>query len=269
MNREETLALDVGFSPCPNDTFIFDALIHRRIDTSPFRFQARIADVEELNERAFAGAYPVTKLSFSAYLLLKDRYALLDAGAALGYGCGPLLVSRKPMASLKNARVAVPGRYTTAYLLLRLWQGEIGQAEFVRFDEILPGLAADRYDAGLIIHEGRFVYPRYGCTQLVDLGQWWEGETGLPLPLGCIALRRDLLPHKGGVEEGLRRSVAYAMQNPQAAQAFIKLHAQELDEQVISDHIALYVNEMTLSLGETGMRAVEALEERARCRGIL
>ena len=289
------LELDIGFSPCPNDTFIFDALIHQRIDTAPFRFRPQIADVEELNKRGFAQKHPITKLSFYAYLLLKDHYDLLDSGAALGYGCGPLLVARKiggkrghdpiremdmtplspeigivsPPDWIRDARIAVPGRYTTAYLLLQIWQGKCGRAEFVRFDEILPGVASGKYDAGLIIHEGRFVYQKYNCLKIVDLGQWWESETGLPLPLGCIALRRDMFRYKEAVETLLRQSVRQAMKNPGAANEFIKLHAQELDDQVISDHISLFVNEFTLSLGQTGMRAIEALEERARCQGIL
>jgi len=296
MSRKEALELETGFSPCPNDTFIFDALIHRRIDTAPFHFQPRIEDVEQLNERGLAGegTYPLTKLSFYAYLLLKDRYCLLDSGAALGYGCGPLLVARKgggrdqisatsehnPIspeigivdpdcpAWVRDARIAVPGRYTTAYLLLQLWQGGRGNTEFVRFDEILPGVASGRYDAGLVIHEGRFVHQDYDCRKVVDLGQWWEAETGLPLPLGCIALRRDMSRHKGAVEALLRQSVDHARRNPRAGIEFIKSHAQELDERVISAHISLYVNEFTLSLGETGMRAIETLEERARCLGI-
>ena len=280
------IELDIGFSPCPNDTFIFDALIHQRIDTAPFRFRPQIADVEELNKRGFKRKHPITKLSFYAYLLLKDHYDLLDSGATLGYGCGPLLVARKigehgPISPeigivspdfpewIRDARIAVPGRYTTAYLLLQIWQGKCGRAEFVRFDEILPGVASGKYDAGLVIHEGRFVYQKYDCLKIVDLGQWWESETGLPLPLGCIALRRDMFRYKEAVETLLRQSVRQAMKNPGAANEFIKLHAQELDDQVISDHISLFVNEFTLSLGQTGMRAIEALEERARCQGIL
>jgi predicted solute-binding protein len=170
---------------------------------------------------------------------------------------------------MRDARIAVPGRYTTAYLLLQLWQGGRVNAEFVRFDEILPGVASGRYDAGLVIHEGRFVYQNCDCRMIVDLGQWWEAETGLPLPLGCIALRRDMSRHREAVEALLRQSVDHARSNPRAGIAFIKRHAQELDEKVISAHISLYVNEFTLSLGETGVRAIETLEERARCLGIL
>jgi 1,4-dihydroxy-6-naphthoate synthase len=261
--------VDVAFSPCPNDTFIFHALIHGCIDTAPFRFSPRIADVEGLNTLAFAGACHVTKLSFYAYLLLKDRYELLDAGAALGYGCGPLLVAGRQLASIQDARIAVPGRYTTAYLLLQLWERGCRHIEFTRFDQILPGIAGGLYDAGIVIHEGRFVYPAYNCIKIVDLGEWWESKTSLPIPLGCIAIRRDMLRHKDAVESLLRASVGYAMNNPAASRDFIKSHAQELDDQVISDHISLYVNDFTLSLGETGRRAIKTLEEMAQCQAIL
>ncbi len=261
--------IDVAFSPCPNDTFIFHALIHGDIDTAPFNFTPHIADVEELNNLAFTRTYPVTKLSFYAFLLLRDRYELLDAGAALGYGCGPLLVAKKPLASIRDARIAVPGRYTTAYLLLQLWQGGLRHIEFTRFDQILPGIADGLYDAGLIIHEGRFVYGAYNCIKIVDLGEWWEEQTGLPIPLGCIALRKDMSLHKDAIELMLQASVVYAMHNPEAAKDFIKLHAQELDDRVISEHISLYVNEFTLALGEIGAKAMETLKEMAQCRAVL
>lgn len=261
--------IDVAFSPCPNDTFIFHALIHGCIDNAPFRFTPLIADVEELNALAFAGSYPVTKLSFYAYLLLRDRYELLDAGAALGYKCGPILVAKKPIVSFEDAWIAVPGRYTTAYLLLQLWQKGCKHIEFTRFDQILPGIARGMYDAGLIIHEGRFVYPEYNCVKIIDLGEWWESQTGLPIPLGCIAIRKDMSQHKGAIESLLKASVAHAMNKPAASRDFIKLHAQELDDQVISDHISLYVNDFTLSLGETGMRAIKTLEEMAQCQAVL
>jgi 1,4-dihydroxy-6-naphthoate synthase len=263
------LNLDIGFSPCPNDTYTFHALTQGQIDTAPYVFISHIADVEELNNRAFAMTHAVTKLSFAAYLGLKDRYTLLDAGSALGYGCGPLLVAGKPMDNFEKAHIAVPGRYTTAYLLLRLWQGKIGNIEFVRFDEILPGIASGRFDAGVIIHEGRFVYPSYGCMKIIDLGEWWESETRLPIPLGCIAVRNELLPHKTAVEGLIRDSLAYAREHPGASRDFIRLHAQELDDGVIREHISLYVNDFSLSLGETGMQAARTLEDMARCRDVL
>lgn len=261
--------MDIGFSPCPNDTFTFHALTQGQIETAPYIFIPHIADVEELNNRAFVMTHAVTKLSFAAYLSLKDRYTLLDAGSALGYGCGPLLVAGKPMDKFEKAHIAVPGRYTTACLLLRLWQGNIGNIEFVRFDEILPGVASGRFDAGVIIHEGRFVYPSYGCIKIIDLGEWWESETRLPIPLGCIAIRNDLLQHKATVESMIRDSLTYARGKPDASRDFIRLHAQELDDNVIQDHISLYVNDYSLSLGETGIQAVRTLEDMARCRDIL
>lgn len=263
------MKLDIAFSPCPNDTFIFHALVHQLIDTTPYSFAPFITDVEELNSRAFSGMHDVTKLSFGAFLKLKDRYTLLDSGSALGFGCGPLLVAGENFGSLETARIAVPGRYTTAFLLLQLWHPELTNFIFVRFDEILPGIAAGLFDAGLIIHEGRFVYPSYNCTRIVDLGEWWESQTGLPIPLGCIAIRRDRLAHQSALEDLIRESIEYARANPSASRDFIKLHAQELDDDVIRQHIALYVNEFSFSLGETGRQTVTTLEEKARCHGIL
>jgi 1,4-dihydroxy-6-naphthoate synthase len=261
--------LDIGFSPCPNDTFTFHALTQGQIDTGPYEFIPHLADVEELNRRALLRIHAVTKLSFYAYLCLKDRYTLMDAGSALGFGCGPLLVAGRAVEDYGKARIAVPGRYTTAYLLLQLWQGDIGNIEFVRFDEILPGIASGRFDAGVIIHEGRFVYPSYGCIRIIDLGEWWESETRLPIPLGCIAIRNDLLAQKTAVEGLIRASLTYAREHPGASRDFIRLHAQEMDDGVISDHISLYVNDFSLSLGETGMQAVRTLEDMARCRNLL
>lgn len=261
--------ITLAFSPCPNDTFVFHALLHGIIDTGGYTFTPHIADVEELNRLAFAGTHDVTKLSFAAWLALKDRYTLLDAGAALGFGCGPLLVAGKPLSSLEDARIAVPGQYTTAFLLLRLWNPNLRHIESTRFDAILPGIAAGRYDAGLIIHEGRFVYPQYHCTPIIDLGQWWETQTGLPIPLGCIAVRGDLRHAKTALEDLIRASIRAARANPDAARDFIKRHAQELDDTVIQEHIALYVNDYTLNLGDEGQRAIATLQDAARRQGVL
>lgn len=259
--------IELAFSPCPNDTFVFHALVQG--DTGDYTFTPHIADVEELNRRALTGTHGVTKLSFAAWLSLQDRYTLLDAGAALGFGCGPLLVAGKPLAALEDARIAVPGQYTTAYLLLRLWNKNLRHIEFTRFDAILPGLAAGRYDAGLIIHEGRFVYPHYHCTPIIDLGQWWETRTGLLIPLGCIAVRTDLLPEKSAFEDLIRASILAARSNPDASRDFIKEHAQELDDAVIQQHIALYVNDYTIALGDEGRQAVQTLQDEARRQGII
>ncbi len=263
--------LKVGFSSCPNDTFAFHAMLHGCVDTGSLAFSAHIHDVETLNVKAATGEFEVTKLSFAAYLHLKDSYEMLDSGAALGFGCGPLVVAGNSNIPLAQARVAVPGDYTTAHLLLKLWNPDIRNVEMVSFEKILPGIESGRYDAGVIIHEGRFVYQQYGCTRIVDLGEWWEMETGLPIPLGCIAIRRDpaTLAFKQDVERIIRDSIQYAFDHPAASRQFVKKYAQEMDDEVINSHIALYVNDFSLSLGSQGGNAVKKLEEMARCRGIL
>ena len=263
--------LDLAFSTCPNDTFIFHAMLHHCIDTGNLGFIPHMHDVETLNKKAFFKTFHISKLSFYAYLKLKQTYKILDSGSALGYGCGPLLVGRSSDLSLPEAKVAVPGEYTTAYLLLKLWNPEIRNVEITRFDNILEGVRIGRYDAGLIIHEGRFIYPEYGCVQIIDLGKWWEDETGLPIPLGCIAVRKDgpSIDLKNDIESILRNSVQYALKNKNASREFVKLHAQEMDEQVINGHIDLYVNNFTLSLGDKGRKAIQTLEEMARWKKIL
>ncbi|HUV77618.1 MAG TPA: 1,4-dihydroxy-6-naphthoate synthase [Desulfobacterales bacterium] len=263
--------LDIAFSTCPNDTFIFHAMLHDAIDTEDLRFIPHMHDVEDLNKKAFLKTFHVSKLSFYAYLKLRQHYEILDAGSALGYGCGPLLVGRSADLSWPEAKIAVPGEYTTAYLLLKLWRPEIRNVEITRFDNILEKVQIGKYDAGLIIHEGRFIYPEYDCVEIIDLGKWWEGETGLPIPLGCIAVRKDrpAIDLKNDIESVLRNSVQYALENRHASREFVKLHAQEMDDRVIDGHIDLYVNNFTVSLGETGRKAIQALEEMARWEKIL
>jgi 1,4-dihydroxy-6-naphthoate synthase len=263
--------LDIAFSTCPNDTFIFHAMLHDHVDTGNLRFVPHMHDVEALNQKAFFNTFHISKLSFYAYLKLRQSYEILDAGAALGYGCGPLLVGRSTNLSLPEAKIAVPGEYTTAYLLLRLWQPEIRNIEITRFDNILEGVRIGRYDAGLIIHEGRFIYQQYDCVEIIDLGKWWEDRTTLPIPLGCIALRKEspYIDLKTDIESVIRSSVKYAFQNRDASREFIKLHAQEMEDPVIDGHIDLYVNNFTLSLGDTGKKAIQVLEETARWQQIL
>jgi 1,4-dihydroxy-6-naphthoate synthase len=263
--------LDIAFSTCPNDTFIFHAMLHDCIDTGNLRFVPHMHDVEALNQKAFSKTFPISKLSFYAYLKLRQSYEILDAGSALGYGCGPLLVGRSTNLSLSESKIAVPGEYTTAYLLLRLWHPGIRNVEITRFDNILEGVKTGRYDAGLVIHEGRFIYPEYDCVEIVDLGKWWEDKTSLPIPLGCIALRKEspYIELKTDIESVIRRSVEYAFQNRDVSREFVKLHAQEMEDRVIDGHIDLYVNNFTLSLGDTGKKAIQALEETARWQQIL
>jgi 1,4-dihydroxy-6-naphthoate synthase len=256
--------LDIAFSPCPNDTFIFHAMLHGLVDTRGLSFKPYIDDVEALNEKAFAGAHQITKLSFAAYLELTEHYDLLDAGSALGYGCGPLVVARSADADLRSGKIAVPGRYTTANLLFKLRYPEATNIEYTRFDNIMEGVLSGKYDAGVIIHEGRFVYENYNLVKIIDLGEWWEQETGMPIPLGCIAIRKDkdMLLQKQNVESIIRESVNYAFKNRQASREYIKSLAQEMDDQVIDSHINLYVNEFTLSLGEKGREAIYILKDR-------
>ena len=263
--------IDIAFSPCPNDTFMFHALVHGAIDVRGCRFDAHIADVEELNRAALAARFPVSKLSAAAYLRVKDAYAILDTGAALGFGCGPLVVSREARPRIDGMTVAVPGEHTTAHLLFRLWCDGETRVVTARYDEIMPGVADGRFDAGVIIHEGRFVYPAYGLVKVVDLGEWWERETGGPIPLGCVAARRIDIDDAArcDLETLLRASIDHGMRNPAASRGFIRAHAQEMDDGVIDRHIALYVNEFSRSLGDAGRRAIDVLESRARERGLL
>jgi 1,4-dihydroxy-6-naphthoate synthase len=263
--------IDIGFSTCPNDTFVFHAMLHDCIDTGDLTFIPHLHDVEKLNRMAFSRTLTVSKLSFYSYFNLLDSYEILDSGSALGFGCGPLLVAKTPEKFTPEARIAIPGKYTTAYLLLQLWNPELKNIQIDGFDNILEGVQSGKYDAGLIIHEGRFVYPQYGCVKIVDLGEWWESETGLPIPLGCIATRKDdhTSSIRNEIESILRNSVEYALENRDASRNFIKLHAQEMDDPIIDGHIDLYVNNFTLSLGSEGRKAIETLEDMARWKKIL
>lgn len=263
--------VNIAFSPCPNDTFIFHAMLHGLVDTGDYNFITHLYDVETLNDSAFTGRFDITKLSFHAYLYLKKKYDLLNAGSALGFGCGPLLVKAGSDKNIDEMTIAIPGEYTTAYMLLRLWNPEIEKIVPVRFDRIMDGVQNGKYDAGLIIHEGRFVYQNYGLRSIIDLGEWWERETSFPIPLGCIAIKNDrfTLEEKAELDAILKSSVRYALNNPDAPEEFIKHYSQELDDEVIENHIKLYVNEFTVDLGEKGHRAIKKLEEMAAERNII
>ncbi|MET7804115.1 1,4-dihydroxy-6-naphthoate synthase [Micromonospora chersina] len=263
------MALSLAISPCPNDTFVFDALVHGRVPGAP-PVEVTYADVDVTNTAAERGAFDLVKVSYAALPWLLDDYHLLPCGGALGRGCGPLVLTRGDRADLSGATVAVPGERTTAYLLFRLWAADQAPAriEVVPFHEIMPGVAAGRYDAGLVIHEARFTYPRHGLTALVDLGEWWEGDTGLPIPLGAILAR------KGAVDPveaaaWIRESVRQAWADPEASREYVLAHAQEMEPDVVDRHIGLYVNEFTADLGEAGFAAVEALLGRAADAGLV
>lgn len=256
--------LTFGFSPCPNDTFAFHALAHGRVD-APFRVRPVMLDIEELNQRAREGAFDLTKLSFGAFPAVGDRYRLLRSGAALGRGVGPLVVARSAasLADATKGRVAIPGRDTTAFRLLRLAAphlGEQGQVVEVRYDRILSAVVNGEVDAGLIIHESRFTYADHGLVKIVDLGDWWEADTGLPVPLAGICARADLDADTVlAAERAIRASVEHAFAHPSESREWIRAHAQEMSDEVCDAHIALYVNEHSIDLGDEGMRAVHRL----------
>ena len=264
--------LSLGYSPCPNDTFIFYPLVHGRIDTPGLCFRERLEDVETLNRLAFDKALDLTKISYHALGHLRSDYALLRSGGALGRGCGPLVVTREEteMKRLRGKSIAIPGRFTTANLLLQLHGEGFGNVREIPFHRIMAAVAAGEVDAGVIIHESRFTFRDCGLHQALDLGEWWETETGLPIPLGGILARRDLGPEIiSQVEGALRQSVAYALKRPAEPRAYIKEHSQELADSVVDGHIALYVNDFSLDLGVEGEAAVRELFSRAEARGII
>ena len=268
------MKLTLGFSPCPNDCFMFDAIVHGRIDLEGLEFSIRMADVEALNHAAFGAGVDVTKLSFHALAYCSAAYVLLDAGSALGRNCGPLLISRRPIDAAEAAagrlRVAIPGRYTTANFLLGLAFPAIHDKTEMVFSEIEGAVLDGRFDAGLIIHENRFTYEAKGLKKIVDLGEYWEQRTGAAIPLGGIAIRRSL---PAGVQQAMnrvmRRSVDYAFAHPEASLPFVREHAQEMSEDVMRQHIDLYVNEYSVDLGDAGRRAVELLFEQASAAGVI
>ena len=266
--------LSLGFSPCPNDCFMFDAIVSRRIDLEGLEFSIRMADVEALNTAALAGAAVVTKLSYHAYAYCTGHYVLLDAGSALGRHCGPMLVSKRRISREEVAagklRIAIPGKYTTANFLLGLaFPGAQDKTELV-FSAVESALLNDEYDAGLLIHENRFTYAAKGLKRIIDLGEFWESETGAPIPLGGIVISRRLPDEvKRRVNRVLRRSVEYAFAHRAASLPFVRAHAQEMSEEVMYKHIDLYVNESSIDLGSEGRRAVELLFEKAKATGII
>ncbi len=248
--------LKLYISPCPNDTFMFDAIINRRIDLDGMEFEVSYFDIEELNARALAGEADITKLSCAVLPQVTDTYAISDSGAALGRGNGPLLVRRKgENAPLK--RVAVPGEHTTANALMQRLFPETQERCPILFSDIAEAVESGEFDAGVLIHEGRFVYAERQLELVADLGLLWEERTKLPLPLGAIAVRRDLDVER--FSKLLRQSIAFAMEHPEVSRSFIKEHAQEMDDDVIDKHIALFVNEFSLSLGRLGSEALDRL----------
>ena len=259
------MKLTFGFTPCPNDAFAFHALVHGLVP-APFEVEPVLLDIEELNRQAADAELQLTKLSFGAAAAAGDGYRLLRSGAALGRGVGPLVVAREA-ASLADAaagRIAVPGQETTAYLLLRLAVPGLGEAVELRYDRILDAVVAGEVDAGLIIHESRFTYGEHGLVAVADLGEWWEGETGLPVPLAGIFARTDLVPELvADAEAAIRASVEFAFAHPEASREYVRSLAHELSDEVCAAHIALYVNEHSVDVGGEGLAAIDRLLGRA------
>lgn len=267
----QTDPLTIGFSTCPNDTFIFYALMHDKIKECRLRFRETLADVETLNKMAFNRQLDISKLSYHAFGHLVDDYVLLPSGSALGQGCGPLLISNRPRApeDLTDKKIAIPGEYTTAAMLLRLYNNRYKQLEAMSFEQIMPAIKEGAVEAGVIIHESRFTYQKEGFIKIVDLGDWWEEKTGLPIPLGGIFAKRSLSKETiKAIAFCLKESVKYAFRNPDAPMGYAKEHAQELADDVIRQHIGLYVNSFTIELGEEGIEAVRYMLKMGQEKGI-
>lgn len=268
-----TRSVTIGYSPCPNDTFIFYALTHGKVDLPGIELAPPVLeDVETLNGWALEHRLDVTKVSFHALGHVLDEYCVLSAGSALGRGCGPLLVARHPLdlSSPGRYKIAIPGRLTTAALLFRLFLPKCTELVEMRFDAIMTAVQQGEVDAGIIIHEGRFTYPQMGLVCLQDLGQWWEQATGHPIPLGCIAARRSLGRERiAALDQAIRASIDWAFAHPEQCLSYIREHAQELGDRVVQDHIGLYVNDFSRELGAEGRAAIAAFLERGRSVGIL
>ncbi|MEN8256498.1 MAG: 1,4-dihydroxy-6-naphthoate synthase [Thermodesulfobacteriota bacterium] len=263
--------LSLAFSPCPNDTFIFHAMTHGLVRSEGLHFdKPLLADVETLNSWALDGKYDVTKLSFHALGHVLDKYVLLDSGSALGRGCGPLLVTRQGgEIDLAEAIVAIPGEYTTAAMLLQLYAPCPVKTKVMVFDQIINAVGQGEVDSGVIIHESRFTYHEHGLSCVQDLGEWWEETTGQPIPLGGIAAKRSLGEAKISlIEKLIKDSVQYGFKQPDASRDYIKKHAQEMNGEIISNHIGLYVNNFSESLGEEGHRAVDFFLHLGREKGL-
>ncbi|NCP44903.1 MAG: 1,4-dihydroxy-6-naphthoate synthase [Flavobacteriales bacterium CG18_big_fil_WC_8_21_14_2_50_32_9] len=264
--------ITLGYSPCPNDTFIFDALVHKKIDTEGLDFKVVLADVEELNQKAFNKELGVTKLSYHAYGYLTNDYVLLTSGSALGKGCGPLLVQNSNIQSLKleKARIAIPGKYTTANFLLSIAYPKVENKVEMLFSEIENAVLTNKVDAGLIIHENRFTYQEKGLKKIIDLGEYWEQITSALIPLGGIAIKRTFpIEIQQKINRLIKKSIEYAFANPASPLSYMQQNAQEMDKEVMMQHVGLYVNEYSLDLGKEGRAAVTKMFNLAQEKGVI
>ncbi len=279
-SRRGSLKLTVAYSPCPNDTFMFRDIAVGELTVPGWQIECRLDDIETLNRLALKATFDITKLSFHAYLLAQeahpspssDQYEMLNVGAAMGYGCGPVVVAKKKLTrrDLASCTVAVPGELTTAHLLLRLWAPQATKRIFARYDQIMALIDSGEADAGVVIHEGRFTYEQAGFELVADLGRWWESQTHLPLPLACIAgrkgLGRDTIER---FEALLKQAIGNSLAHPDRTHDYIRRHAQETDQAVLAEHIKTFVNDYSLDLGDEGKAAVAKLREMADRAGVL
>lgn len=264
--------LTIGFSPCPNDTFIFDAMVHGKIDTEELTFDVYLGDVEDLNQKAFNNELDISKISYHAYGYLTNNYVLLQSGSALGKGCGPILVKSSNVESLTldNAKIAIPGKYTTANFLLSIAHPEATHKVEMLFSDIENAVLTNEVDAGLIIHENRFTYQDKGLEKIIDLGEYWEQTTGALIPLGGIIIKRNLPDATiQKVNRVLKKSIEYAFQHPESPLPYMKKHAQEMNETVMKKHVELYVNKYSLDLGVEGKDAITQMFNLAQQKGII
>lgn len=266
--------LQIAYSPCPNDTFVFDAWAHGRVPGAP-ALDVTFADIDITNGMAERGELDILKVSYAVLPYVLDEYALLPCGGALGRGCGPLVLTREAGADLTGKTVAVPSEKSTAYLLFRLWAADtladgVGEIVVLPFDQIMPAVRDGKVDAGLVIHEARFTYQNYGLNCLADMGEHWERTTGLPIPLGAIIAKRSLGAERlRQLADSVRASVRMAWDDPEASRPYVREHAQEMDPAVADQHIGLYVNEFTADLGENGYAAIRGLLTRAAAEGLV
>ncbi|MGW6732617.1 1,4-dihydroxy-6-naphthoate synthase [Streptomyces sp. NPDC055013] len=271
--EQQRQSLRIAYSPCPNDTFVFDALAHDRVPDAP-ALDVTFADIDITNGMAERGEFDVLKVSYAVLPYVLDEYALLPCGGALGRGCGPLVLTREPDVDLGGRTVAVPSEKSTAYLLFRLWAADtlpsgVGEIVVMPFHEIMPAVRDGKVDAGLVIHEARFTYQNYGLHKLADMGEHWEDTTGLPIPLGAIIAKRSLGARRLTLlADSIRSSVRAAWDDPEASRAYVMEHAQEMNPAVADQHIGLYVNEFTADLGDDGYAAVRGLLTRAAAEGL-
>ncbi len=261
------MKLSLGFSTCPNDTFIFDAMVHQKIDTEGLEFELFLGDVEDLNKRAFLQELDITKLSYHAYAFLSESYMILDSGSALGEGNGPILLSKRKVYpnEVNDLTIAIPGKYTTANLLLGIAYPYAQQKQEYLFSDIEEAILSDEVDAGLVIHENRFTYASKGLQKVIDLGEFWEKLTEELIPLGGIVILRNLDNEvKAKVNRVLKKSIEFAFKHPEEVMPYVKQYAQEMDENVMKKHIGLYVNKYTIELGEKGKSAIRRFYELAK-----